>query len=168
LASPTPIIHSTQTPVGRIADLGNTSVGTAAWPAANRAIYVPFVVEAPVTVVQVAWENGATLNGNVDVGIYDLAGTRLVSLGSTAQAGASVAQAGDITDRPLNPGVYYMAMASSSATATFARVSPTIVGVRAGGVLQQDTAFALPTTATFAVATASFLPMFALITQAVI
>jgi hypothetical protein len=144
------------------------AVGAGAWPAADRALYIPFIIEAPVPVTQIAWENGATLNGNVDVGIYDLAGKRLVSLGSTAQAGASVVQVGDITDTPLNQGVYYMAMASSSATATFARVQPGSIGVRAGGGLQQATAFPLPSSATFAAVASSFLPMLALVTVTVV
>jgi hypothetical protein len=53
--------------------------------------------------------NGATASGNMDVGIYDYAGTRLVSSGSTAQSGTSAFQDFDITDTLLGPGIFYLA-----------------------------------------------------------
>ncbi len=170
LASPTPILHSIQTLVGQVVTINNSAVGLAAWPAANRALYVPFVVESPMVAVQMAWENGATVAGNVDVGIYDLAGRLLVSKGSTLMTGASVVQAVAITATLLNPGEYYMAMCSSSATATFARITGSSPqGGRAAGQLQQALAgVTLPGLATFATLAAAYVPMLAITTTTVI
>lgn len=128
----------------------NTST---AWTTANRAIYIPFYIEAPVTAFQMAVSNGATVAGNLDLGIYDVLGNKIVTKGTTVQTGASVMQALDITDTVLAPGTYFMAMSTDSTTATYIG-SPVISGTgelfRAFGVQEQLTAFPLPATATFA------------------
>lgn len=122
-----------------------------AWGVANRAIYIPFVVEETVVAYQMAVENGATLNGNLDVGIYDINGVQLVASGSTAQTGTSVIQKFDIANTTLTPGYYYMAMSTNSTTATYIGNGATNAEYyRSLGVREQLTAFALPATATFA------------------
>lgn len=137
--------------------VGGTTSG--AWPAANRAIYVPFHVLNNYTVVKLGIRNGTTVTGNVDVGIYDANGTRLISSGSTAQAGTSTVQEFDVTDTTLTPGWYYLAAAMDGAGHTF-RVAPSVgVGwMRCLGMYQQATAFPLPATATFAAIGTSYLP----------
>lgn len=120
-----------------------------AWPSANLAIYVPFRVADTTTFVKIFWLNGATIAGNVDVGIYDSEGNRLVSSGSIAHAGASVLQTIDITDTTLQPGLYYMAMSSDSTTATIQAVNALAIQLRLAGVYSQASAFPLPATATF-------------------
>lgn len=114
---------------------GFNLAASAVWPAANRAIYVPVIVETTVT----AYQMGiivTTQNGNVDVGIYDEKFARLVSMGSTA-VGAAGFQAFDIADTVLTPGVYYLAMCCSSATASFPRTTVLAEHLRANGVQQQ-------------------------------
>lgn len=169
-------------PTGVIASNGQDSVGPAmrtcaqgftaltAWPAANLAIYIPFYVQTPVTVYQIAWDNGATLGGNVDVGIYNYALTRLVSSGSTAQSGTSVPQVANITDTLLAPGTYFMAMAADSNTATYRNSAGGQTRYcRVLGISEQSTAFPLPTTATFAAfATALYVPLIVLCLKSVI
>src|SRR3972149_4026032 len=91
---------------------------SAVWPTANKALYVPFRIGKPVLVKKLFLINGATVSGNVDVGIYDAAGTRLISAGSTAQAGASALQQFDIADTLLGWGLFYMALAVRNVTAT--------------------------------------------------
>lgn len=129
-----------------------------AWPAANRAIYIPIVIGNWFTAKKIVVENAGTVNGNVDAGIYDQAGNRIVSIGTTAQTGTNVPQELDITDTTLAPGRYYLAMASSSGTATYFRWAPAVALCSAFGMLQQATAFALPAAATFAACTAAYIP----------
>lgn len=135
-----------------------TAQNLSTWPAANLAIFIPFRVYQIYTAVKMSWING-TVSGNIDVGIYDAQGDRLVSLGSTAMSGASAIQTGDITDTTLKPGLYYMAMAVDNTTATFRRfTSATVAGTAGLGLLQQATAFALPSTATFAACGNDYIP----------
>lgn len=81
------------------------------WPASNDAYIVPFRIAEPFN-AQWAWvHNGNAVNGNLDIGIYDEHFNRLVSSGSTAQAGINVVQAINITDTLLPTGVYFLALA---------------------------------------------------------
>lgn len=132
--------------------------GSAVWPSANRALFFPFYLGARMTATKIAWINGAAVSGNCDAGIYDLAGTRLVSSGSTAQAGTSAIQTVDITDTILSPGTYYMALAVDNTTAAFMRVGPNALLLAGAGVAQMATAFPLPDPATLAVVAAAYLP----------
>lgn len=131
-------------------------VGT--WPTANLAFYIPISVHSTLTVVKMFIENGGTASGNVDLGIYDAGGTRLVSTGSTAQSGTSAIQEFDITDTTLTPGLYYLAMAIDNTTATLQRWSVTTALAKAIGVCTQASAFALPSSATFATPSSGNLP----------
>ena len=141
----------------------NASGATFTWPTANRAIYVPFVSPVDLVVVKMFVENGATVNGNVDIGVYDMGGNQVAAAGSTVQAGTSTIQIIDTADFTLVAGRYYMALASSSATSTFARSGqPGAAVIGAMGVLQQASAFALPATATFAANAFTSVPMFGL------
>lgn len=177
----------TQPPTCTISSMGRCSLGefvtvpfkgswinSTAWTTANRAIYIPFIVSTQVTAFKMAFENGATLNGNVDVGIYDFNGNRLTSIGSgTAQTGVSVIQIVDIGDVTLTPGYYFMAMSTNSTTATYLS-SPTANGTgdffRSCGIQEQLTAFPLPNPATFAnpATTTTRIPNLAIATNAVI
>lgn len=161
-APPASDVISAATPVNSIGDrLIVANVGGAVpqtFPAANRAVFTPFIVGQLFRATVIAVDNGGTVNGNCDVGIYDAAGNRRVSKGSTAQTGASGTQSFDITDTDLEPGRYYIALASSSGTATFYGWAPAIGLCSAYGILQMASAFALPATATYAACTAAFIP----------
>jgi hypothetical protein len=98
-----------------------TALSTAAvWPAANRAIYIPFELEVPATAYKMAFVVG-TQSGNYDAGIYDELGNRLVSMGSTAVPAAGVAVA-DIADTALEPGTYFMALNIDNVIAAVSRI----------------------------------------------
>lgn len=112
--------------------------------AANDAYFYPFTLSEPFTVVKAGWINGATVNGNVDIGVYSENGTKIWSSGSTAQSGTSAGQAVTPTAFTLPPGKYYMAISSDSATATFLAMSGGEVA-RAMGILIQSV-FPLPST----------------------
>jgi hypothetical protein len=138
---------------------GNAANGNAVMPGANVAMYIPVLVPDTATVYKLAWLNGATVAGNVDVGVYDFKGSRLVSSGSTAQSGVSAIQVADIADTVIRPGLYYLALATDSATATFQRGFVTTQLARASGACQQSTAFVLPATATFGNPSAANMPL---------
>lgn len=158
----------TPAPTGLISTVGEGSnvadfmlafggtVGTAAaWPAVNQAIYVSVVVSQPVTVYQMALLVGVTAAGNVDVGIYDVNGSRIVSSTPTP-IGAAGPQVFDIANTELNPGNYFLAAwCSTVTTATFNRYSAAAASLeRVHGVqIQTGQAGGLPATATFASAT---------------
>lgn len=141
----------------RCAASGGASAG-GTWPAANRALYAPFIVEVAVTAYQMAFEV-VTQSGNCDVGIYDELGNRLVSSGSTAVAVAGL-QAIDITDTLLTPGVYYMAMNVDNTTASVMRSSSTpALLLRVLGAQQQAVgAVTLPDPAVFANPASAYFP----------
>lgn len=133
--------------VGRFSALGNMVVfdgapafGTAAWPLANRAIYMPVALPSHFTLARFFWVNGTSAAGNVDIGLYDSAGNRLLSTGTTARAGTSTVQYAGVTDQTFPAGKYYLALVSSS-TAAGGYVSTAVddaVNAKACGVLQED------------------------------
>jgi hypothetical protein len=149
-----------------LAGIGPTS---GAYSTANQALYIPFRLSHRLPVAQVGWWNGATVSGNVDMGIYDAAGNRLGHTGSTAQAGVSVLQAVALA-LTLDPGYYYFGFACDNITATFFRYPVGASSAQALQALQlqvQATAFPLPATATFANPGGPNIPYMALFTESV-
>jgi hypothetical protein len=143
-----------------------TSLGSAGWPAANQALYIPFELEGPWQAAGGLIALGHTAGGgNWDLGVYTADGTRLASTGSVALAGAiDTEQTVTLTQSVrLSRGVYYMALVASSTGMTIYRYA----GGGANdwlvwGALQQASALPLPATATFARNTTQFLPFFSL------
>jgi hypothetical protein len=129
------------------------------WGTAGRAIYIPVTVPRPLTVYQMA-VRVQTQSGNIDVGIYDVAGTRLVANGNVAMAAAGV-QTFNITDTLLAPGYYFLAVLCSSLTAALKQQGTTLptLASRVCGVQMQDTGLDLPATATFAVIASTTIPL---------
>lgn len=138
--------------------------GTSAWPAANRALYVPFTV-TDQTWVRRLWTMSGNATGNVDLGIYGADWTRLVSTGSQAQGATNTVNFYSVTAICLPPGRYYLAEAYASTTATPYRVSATAYAIMQG-VYQEANALPLPATATPVIAAAEFLPFFGFSTLA--
>jgi hypothetical protein len=130
---------------------------------ANLAVFVPFGVSRPFLVREMWWFNGSTAGGNIDVGLYDTAGNRLASLGSTAQgAASSIITSSTFTDYTLAPGDYYMAFAASATTAAVGFYSAA-ANISAGfGVGQMTTALPLPNPATIVPLTNAMVPYFGL------
>lgn len=135
-----------------------TAPAAANWPSANLGIYVPFELPNAVTVTSGFYYSNAT-TGNIDIGVYNGAGTRLVSAGSTAGATGWVNVT--LTSTLLQPGRYYMAFARSATASTFRVAAATPIDA-AMGVKQQASALALPGTATFADAATGYIPVFGL------
>lgn len=141
---------------------------TSAWPAANRAIHVPIYIPSDCVLQQMFWENGATVSGNVDVGIFNKYGDRLSSAGSTVMAGASTIQTVDITNVELWTGTYYISMAVDNTTATFQRAAVAANQLRVCGVQEMASAFPLPNPITFGNPSSAYLPKFGLTLNTVI
>lgn len=148
---------------------GVAAPASAVWPAANRAIFVPIAIAAPYPVRKLWWANGTAVAGNVDCGIYSADGTRLISAGATAQAGTSAIQSVTLgTPFLLLPGLYYLALAFSSASGTAIRVASGTLAPQMAGCAQMATAEPLPATATFASIASSYIPIFGIASSPVI
>ena len=116
---------------------------------ANRAQFIPFTLSEMVVIKRMSIVNGASVSGNVDVGIYDQAGNRLVSIGGVAQGPINSAQIFDIADTQLAAGRYYLAVVLSG-TAGLCGLSGFTGGCVYAGVKEMAAAYPLPDTATFA------------------
>lgn len=139
--------------------------GSAVWPTANLAMFVPFSIRAPYLVRTLWWCNGTSVAGNVDCGVYTADGTLEFSAGSTAQATVSSQQKVSLgTPYLLLPGSYYMALVLSSTSGHIIRrvpaVTPNTWTCSFFGMAQQATALPLPAAATFASPATPYLPMF--------
>ena len=139
---------------------GAAPTGSVAWPAANRAILIPFRLPRLATVYKATVGNGTTASGNFDVGVYDIAGNRLVSSGATSK-GASTETNVDLTDTLLGPGRYYMAL-SANGTQNYSAHTGNLYMWKLCGVRQASSAYVLPATVTFETIASAYLPVFQL------
>lgn len=98
---------------------------------ANLALYLPLLIPKKINVANMFWQNGATISGNVCMGLYNEAGTRLQQTTIVAHAGASAIQAPSITAFDLPRGRYWLGIAFSSATATIRGFGTSAVGADA-------------------------------------
>lgn len=132
---------------------------------ANRAVFIPFTIDQPVTVNALFYATGSALNaGNIDLGIYTTDGVRIVSTGSTAQAGGSnVIQKIPITPVTLGPGTYYMAFVNNNASTGWSGILGTnLLEPLLTGICMQLSGFPLPAFATFAQMNSSYLVLMGL------
>lgn len=151
--------------------LGTGNPAGVAWPAANQAIYIPFVIYEPTVIKTLYTYNGGAVSGNADVGIYSEDGTRLTSTGSTALSGANTQQVYNIDDITLGPGRYYIALAlnGTSSSIYFTTGLPRQHQMKMAGVKTETSAFPLPATATFSVYSSTLtLPLFGAATRTVV
>lgn len=140
-------------------NLNRTSFVSAAWPTANLAIYIPFVLRRDSTLYQVGWMNGATtVTGTREVGVYTAAGSKVIS-GAATGATATVVQRVDVADTTLAAGQYWLAITNTDTTNWYG-IAPTAPECAALGILTQATANPLPATATMALNnTLAFVPL---------
>lgn len=148
------------------ANTGLTGTTSSAWPSSNLAIFEPFAVTMPTIFSKLFLMNGATISGNVDLGVYSMDGTRIVSAGSTAQSGAGTLQVLTVSTTTIGPGTYYMAMAADNGTASYFKGAVgQVLRTRVTGCAQMATAFPLPATATFAIVGQDYIPLIGLSTR---
>lgn len=126
----------------------------------NLAVYVPVTLPMAVQVKKLWWVNGSSVTGNIDVGIYDAQGNKIVSTGSIAPGTASQVASSDIADLTLPPGDYYFAgwRANTGRFGILAVISAghaQVLGVRQEASL----ASGLPDTASFATPSTALVPI---------
>lgn len=140
---------------------GGALFASTAWGTANLAIFVPIEIPFSYPVKNLFWYNGATVAGNIDCGVYNDDLARVCSCGSVAQAGVTALQFQvPTTEVLLVPGSYYLAVTSSSTTATLhCQTAGTAVTNRELGLFQQLTALPLPAAATIAAAGQARIPL---------
>lgn len=133
------------------------SFGGASYPAANRAIYMPFSLPVTKPLKSMAvW--ATTVAGTFDLGIYDEGcSARLVSQGS-ASVVSGLNTFTLATPFLLEAGVLYHAAMSHSSTAQFVRFGITVNALRLGGAAQEASAHPLPSTATPAQVASAYMP----------
>lgn len=141
------------TPLGDLNTLAGSmaaldlSTGSAVWPGVNAVIVLPFSLPYAATFSRVSWFNGAAVSGNLDVGIYNEDGTKIVTNGSVAQAGISTIQVVNLTSTPLAAGSYLFAMVFDNTTAQMTRwTTSNGTTFAALGVMAATNAFPLPAT----------------------
>lgn len=144
---------------GVVASAGNFV--SVAWSTANLAFYAPMQIPFNYPVKNMFWYNGATIAGNVDCGVFTHDLTKICSVGSTAQSGATALQfAAPTSEVILTPGNYYFALVSSSTTATFFTNNlGTATRHRYVGEFQQASALPLPAAATIAATATARIPL---------
>jgi hypothetical protein len=151
--------------------LMNNGAGTlsaaANWASANRAFYIPLSLSQDMIVTKVMLPLGGTVAGNFDIGAYTLPGlVRVFSTGSTSVGSTANIELYTTLTNPavLTRGNYFMAVACSSGTNQVVRyASGSTVGMLLARIMQQDTAFPLPSTATPVALSSDFEPYFAFI-----
>lgn len=156
---PDPLVHISSTSINSVMCYVNSSPGSAVFPTANLAIFVPFRIGRPMTISSLFALNGAAVSGNIDLGIYSADGTKIISTGSTAQAGTSVMQAISVTSTQIGAGLFYLAVAMDNTTGTLIRWAPGAAPIsKMIGLAQMATAFPLPATATLATVANAYVP----------
>lgn len=126
------------------------TISAAGWPTANKAIGYPVIIHETTTITKMFIENGSSVAGSVDVGIYHQFGTLITSLGGVLQSGTNAIQELNIADTVLEPGFYYFVMVMTNVTGSTARFSPTSAVGRVLGVVEMTNAYPLPASGTFA------------------
>lgn len=140
------------------AGVGAAFVATSVWPAANRAIIWPFLLNDWFTFSEAGWENGATVSGHVDIGVYDKNLAKIVTNGGAVQAGTSAFQSVAMTATTLAPDYYWLAMVMDNVTSTLRAAPPGATLSRLMGLQQMASAYPLPATITLANPASALLP----------
>jgi hypothetical protein len=151
------------TPVGILSfldtapEIGSFStVSGRIWPVASKAIFLPVTIDYPITILSLSFLTGANITANLDLGIYDFAGNRIVSSGSVTQPVASTIQVVDIVDTLLNPGYYFLASVFDNIVSNPTAYGASATSLAHFGVCEMASAFPLPTTATYSRITSSY------------
>lgn len=107
--------------------ISTSAPASATYESANRGVWFQVYIPSVCVAKRMWWANGTSVTGNVEAGIYlDRAtggypGVKLVTTGSVAQASTNTVQFADITDTTLPPGLVWLYISASSASATFFR-----------------------------------------------
>lgn len=133
--------------------ISGTAPTSTTWESANRTVYMPLVLTSPCVIRRVWWANGATTTGGatIQVGIYRDTGNFqpgvLIISGSAVQGTASEVQFVDVTDTPIAPGLFWIAITASSTTNTMVFRS-SVASTTSDAAFRFEEASAMPSTAT--------------------
>lgn len=142
------------------------AIASGAFPTANKVLYVPIRIPRPIIIQQLYTSNGATASGNIDVGVYSVDGTKIVSSGSVAQSGTNQKQLFNVTDTLIGRGVFYMGLTLSNTTGTFFRNAGALALLRTIGLLTETPGgFGLPANATFGAYVDAYYPICGILAQ---
>lgn len=114
----------------------------------NRAFAYPLVIPAPCVIVKAFIHNGASVAGNVDIGLYYENYTKVVTAGGAAQVGVNLIQEFDLTDTVVQPGRYYLVGSASGAATAKQWVYGGEYRLALMGCFVAETAYPLPATLT--------------------
>jgi hypothetical protein len=89
------------------------------------------------------------VNGNFDIGVFDIDGVKVVSSGATAQAVINSMQAVIVNETWIGPGLFYVGLSFDNVVATTYYINDSGNML---GCAQQANAYPLPAVATFATA----------------
>jgi hypothetical protein len=118
---------------------------------ANTVWCLPYMLDDACVITKLWWQNGVTVAGNTDMGLYTDQGTRLIATGPIANAGAQVIQVVDIVDLAIAEGLVYFAIVTDSASTTYYMTADSYAGGYAGfSGYQMAATFPLPATLTWA------------------
>ncbi len=136
---------------GLLAPQAQYTTSPVTWATANLALYFPVIVRTRA-IVKKLWFSSSTVGaGNYDIGLYDNGGVALLRRGSTAKGTQANEEVWDCTDTTVGPGIYYLALVSSTNSDTFTGGTVTAPMLASIGVLSEASALPLPATATWAV-----------------
>lgn len=141
-----------------IGNVAGTALRVSSAPGEEIGYHVPFIAGANVVMRTGWWYNGATINGNVDVGIYDQDLRRVCSTGAIAQSGANAFQSAafPVPGQLLAGRPYYLAVVSSSPTGTIMGIDcAAVAAARTLGIGQATSNYPLPAVFTNLTTTAS-------------
>jgi len=135
-------------------------------PSANRAYCVGVRVQQPVTIMQMA-VTVVTQSGNIDVGIYDVNASLLVSAGATAVAAPGI-QVFNVTDTLLVPGHYFLATSMDNTTVRLrGGTNGTAATAATSACYIDSSSYPLPSTGTPEFFVSTWIPWIAAYTSAV-
>lgn len=143
-----------------------TNLTATAWPTTNKSIFYPFFTEEPVTFATLFLYTGATVTNNVDVGIFDITGKKIISTGTKA-ASASTLNLWTVASTTIGVGTFYFGVACAGTATTMFGYAGTNQFLRYHGCLEMASNFVLGD-ATFAQTSATFIPLVGLSTRAAI
>lgn len=140
----------------------DVSTNFLSWAAGgSAALYIPFFLSKTIQVNLMWIKNGTTI-GNVDVGIYDSSGTRLVSFGGTPHTGNTAIQTFTLTPTEIGPGQFYMALVFDDSTTTLAQYATTNSFAKLAGIAKTSTSYPLPAKVTLGSYNSSRVPLIGL------
>lgn len=144
--------------------VGATAAASAAYPAANLAIYIPFNLPEPATVYETWVETGTlTTSNGTEIGVYNTDFTRVFHTATTVATASDTVNSSGMTDIVLGAGMYYLAFACDG-TRNFVGTAMTAGFYQTMGIVEQTglTGSTLPDPMVPVVYTRAFLPLFGL------